>query len=307
MNSCKYPVFQGTFVNILFTKVLISATYLCMQKNPGIEESVLKILQRGSLPVSELISGVDAVRHGATRQGVYRVLRKLKRDEKVIIQKKAVSLNLQWLRKMSEYFSLAQYYYSPKYGNSDFFLNLGEREKIAFTFKTLLDLDIFASHVIHMLAEIMGKHESVFAFNPHEVFSYGRKESEKMLFEEMQEMKKQVLILSSHDDPLDVALKKRFDGTSIQYHIEPKVPFDKGNYYFNVYGNYLLEFVLDKKLTDEIGAFYAKTSVFDAEAEKEFSEIFARKSRHKLTITKNTRKTGAYKQFFSRYFYIPHG
>lgn len=269
----------------------------------SIEDAVIKLLQKGSLPISELIDKVDSLRHGATRQGVYRVLRKLKREEKIVIHKKSVSLNLQWLRRMSEYFSVAQYYYSPKHSSPDFFLNLEEREKIVFTFKTLLDLDIFASHVIHMLTEIMEEHEPVLAFNPHEFFSYGRREAEKMLFEAMREMKKQVFILSSHENPLDSALKKQFDGTSVQYHIVPTVPFDKGNYYFNVYGDYLLEFILDTRVGDELEAFYAKTVVFDDQAEKELSEIFVHKGRHKLTITKNKRKTGVYKKFFSKYFY----
>ena len=238
-----------------------------------------------------------------TRQGVYRVLRKLKLEEKIVIHGKSVSLNIQWLRKMSEYFSVAQYYYSPKHDNPNFFLNLKEHEKVSLTFKTLLDLDIFASHVIHMLAEIIGEHEPVFVFNPHEFFSYGRPESEKMLFEAMQEMKKQVFILSSHENPLDLALKKQFDGTRVQYHIVPIVPFDKGNYYFNVYGDYLLEITLDKNITAALEAFYVKTPVFDEQAEKELFEIFAHKSRHKLVITRNKKKTDTYKKFFSKYFY----
>ncbi|MBI4088858.1 hypothetical protein HY415_02055 [Candidatus Kaiserbacteria bacterium] len=274
-----------------------------MQANSGIEGAVIELLQRGPLPILELIDGVDASRRGTTRQGVYRVLRKLRREEKIVIHGKSVSLNLQWLRRMSEYFSVAQYYYSLKHSNPDFFLNLEEREKISFTFKTLLDLDIFASHVIHMFAEIIGEHEPVFVFNPHEVFSYGRREAEKMLLKAMLEMKKQVFILSSRESPLDIALKKQFDGTRIQYHIEPTVPFDRGNYYFNVYGDYLLEITLDKNITATLEAFYLKTSMFDEQAEKELLEIFARKSRHKLIITKNKKKTDAYKRFFSKYFY----
>lgn len=240
-----------------------------------------------------------------TKQGVYQALRKLKAEEKIVLHGRSASLNIQWLRKMGDFFSIAQHFYSPAHGNPDYVLNLREKEKVTFTFKTLVDLDIFTSHAIYMLAAIIDAHEPIYAFNPHEIFSYGRSESEAMLLEVMEEIHKQVLLLATHSSPLDSELKKRFSGTNVQYHIEHDVPFDTGKYYFNVYGGYLLEIHLDMRVSAELEMFFESTGSFTKEAQEKLSYIFATKGRHKVVISRNKTKSDRYKKFFAKFFAIP--
>lgn len=266
-----------------------------------VENLVIGTLQKGSCTTAELIEKVDQDRKGATKQGVYRVLRKLKKEEKIIKHGRSVSLNIQWLRKMSDFFSVAQYYYSPKQ-NPDFFLNLREKERVAFTFKTLVDLDAFASHVIHMLAEIMRPDEPVYVYNPHEVFAYGREEAEKMLLDALEEMQKKIYVLSTHAFPLDVALRTHFAGTLVEYHIETGVPFDTQTHYFNVYSDYVLEIRLDPHIAALIDAFYRETKEFDGAARERLARIFETHGRHRLTLSRHRAKAARLKKFFSKYF-----
>lgn len=273
-----------------------------MNQTEHVEKLVIDTLQRGSCSTAALIESIDRQRKGVTKQGVYRVLRKLKKEEKVVQHGRSVSLNIQWLRKMSDFFSIAQHYYSPRQSNPDFFLNLREKEKVTFTFKTLVDLDAFASHVIHMLAEIMGENEPVYVYNPHEVFAYGRKEAEEMLLDAFEKLHKKLFVLSTYHSPLDEALKKQFTGTHVEYHIEEDVPFDTETYYFNVYSDYLLEIRLDRHIAGEIHAFYAETKVFNAAAEQQLAQVFLTKGRHRLTLSRNKAKAARYKKFFAKYF-----
>ena len=270
-----------------------------------IEPVIVGILQRGPREIVDLIEEVRKSRGSVTKQGVYQSLRKLKAEEKIVLHGRSASLNIQWLRKMSDFFSIAQYFYSPAHGNPDYVLHLREKEKVVFTFKTLVDLDVFASHAIHMFAAIIDAHEPIYAFNPHEIFSYGRSESEAILLKAMEEINKQVLLLATHSSPLDSELKKRFAGTNVQYHIEHNVPFDTGRYYFNVYGQYLLEVYLDSHVSKELETFFKNTGSFTKEAQEELSRIFATKGRHKIVISLNKKKADKYKTFFAKFFVIP--
>lgn len=270
-----------------------------------IEPVVTDILQRGPREIANLIEEVRKTRGSATKQGVYQTLRKLKAEEKIVLHGRSVSLNIQWLRKMSDFFSIAQYFYSPAHGNPDYVLHLREKEKVTFTFKTLVELDIFTSHAIHMLVAIIDAHDPIYAFNPHEIFSYGRSESEAILLEAMEEINKQVLLLATHSSPLDSELKKRFARTNVQYHIEHSVPFDTGRYYFNVYGHYLLEIYLDSHISALLETFFESTSSFTKEAQEELARIFTTKGRHRVVISRNKKKSDRYKTFFAKFFAIP--
>ena len=91
------------------------------QLKQPIEQLTLKTLQKGTISTIKLIENIFALRPKTTKQGVYRVLRKLKNEEKIVIHGKFVSLNLHWIKNMNEFFSLAQFYYSPKVASSDGF------------------------------------------------------------------------------------------------------------------------------------------------------------------------------------------
>ena len=59
----------------------------------SVEEAVLNILQKGTLLGTEIVRQTSLLRTDTTKQAVYRVLRKLKKEEKIVIHGKSVSLN----------------------------------------------------------------------------------------------------------------------------------------------------------------------------------------------------------------------
>ncbi len=269
-----------------------------------IEGLILKILQKGTMPTIKLIESVSAIRSKTTKQGVYRVLRKLRNEEKIVIHGKLVSLNLHWIKDRNEFFSLAQFYYLPKVANSDSFLNIGEKDKIVYYFKNLNLLDSFWSHAFHMFAEVSNPKKPIFVYNPHEWFAYVRQETEQTLIKTMTEKNRQVLITVAHTDPLDRELRKKFSGDLVQYNISDKKIFERDYYYFNIFDDYLIEVFIDQVISRQIDEFFAKTKFFDDKASEELLVIVSRKGRNKLVISRNKKKAEKYKEILSKNFYI---
>lgn len=270
----------------------------------SIENLVLQTLQKGSLSTQKLIGEISRLRPKTTKQGIYQVLRKLKSEEKTVVHGKSVSLNIQWLKRMGEFFSLAQFYYEKRIASPDSFLSISGKDKIVYFFKNLNLLDSFASHVLHLLDAVVNKKEPIFAYNPHEWFAYARQEAEEMLIDTFQKSQRLILITSMHNDPLDRELKKRFSGGLAQYNIASKPIVKSDNYYCVFLGDYLVELFIDKKIHNEINAFYERTIGFNEEAKKELIDLIWKTGKHKLVISKNKRKIDSYRRALSKDFYI---
>lgn len=277
-----------------------------MEKHPKqpIEQLILKTLQKGTISTIGLIEKISALRFATTKQGVYRVLRKLKNEEKIVIHGKSVSLNLHWIKNMNEFFSLAQFFYSPKVANPDGFLNVREKDKIVYFFKNLNLLDSFWSHAFHMFNEVLNPEEPIFVYNPHEWFAYARQETEQTLIKTMKEKNRQVLITVAHNDSLDKELKKKFRSDILQYDIADKKIFEKQNYYFNIFGDCLIEVFIDQKIAKQIDEFFKKINIFDDKAREKLLEIVSKNGKNKLIISRNKNKAEKYKKTLSKNFYI---
>ena len=270
----------------------------------SIEEILFQILQKRSFSTIDLISEIIFLRPGTTKQGVYRVIRKLKREEKIVVYGKVVSLSLHWLKKMSDFFSLAQFYYLPKTAGHQSFLDAREGDKIVYFFKNLNLLDSFCTHAIYMFTEISDPEEPIFAYNPHEWFVYARKEVEQALIKSLDEKKRKIFLIATHNNPLDQELKKQFRDSLVKYHIADRAISKKDNYYFNIFGDYLLEIFFDPRTTKLINKFFSRTKVFDEKAREELLGIISRDGRNKVVISKDKRKAEKYKKFFAKYFFI---
>ncbi|HEY5221201.1 MAG TPA: hypothetical protein VIJ29_03625 [Candidatus Paceibacterota bacterium] len=129
----------------------------------GIEEIVLELfLGDRKISIEELIRRVDQRRRGVTKQGVYRVLRKLKRDGKIVIYKSSVSMNTLWiekLRSMTKGLSGAS-----MFGDLS---SLKKEEKVTIEGKGLTETDaLWSEAFINIENKISAKHP-LYLYNPH--------------------------------------------------------------------------------------------------------------------------------------------
>ncbi len=274
-----------------------------INKPKTIEDYVLSTLQKGSVGTIPLLSQIQGVRPGTTKQAFYQALRKLKKEEVVVIYAKRVSLSNLWINKMSEYFTQAKRNYSSSESPSEDFLALSDGEKISYTFRDPHTTDIFWGHAFHILAE-QTRNNPICIYNPHEWFIIAREESEKALFLDIKSRGQKLLVLIGNKNKIDIETGKWFDGNALQYFATEDKLFDKNNYYVNIFGDFIIEAWIDQTTADEIDTFYKNNESMTEQSLKNLREIVSRKGKNKLTICKNKRKADKLRSIFKKYFLV---
>ena len=268
-----------------------------------IEDHIFNILQKGALPIVELIKSIKEKRPKTTKQGVYLMIRKLKKQEIVVVNNKNISLSSVWLKALEEFTVQAQYNTKniTSYGND--FLNLNQGEKLQYFFKNPILTDAFWSHVFLTLVEESDPKNPVLIYNPHEWFLLVRNKNETDLFERIAERGQKLAVLSAYNTDLDRSVRQYFNGLE-EYDISPAPLFEKDNYYINVIGNFVIEAWLDKNIMAEVNNFYQTTSVFTDSEKEKLEKILMQKGRNKFTITHNKRKADSIRAKFKKYFFL---
>ena len=105
-----------------------------------------------------------------------------------------------------------------------------------------------------------------------------------------------------NSDPIDAYAKRFFDGTYLQYHTLEKPLFEKGNYYLNIFGTYIIEASIDSETAKNVDELYKKTQTFDESIISALQALVAN-GKTKLTISRNARKAAKLKKLFAPYFF----
>lgn len=274
------------------------------EKATKIEDLIISILKNGPSPSADLVKKISLLKTRATKQAVYSALRKLKSEEIVVTHGKIASLNSLWINKMTDFFAEARHHYSISNVEAEGFLALEDGDKITYNFKNPEVADTFWGHAFDILANIMPKEEPIFIYNPHEWFLLAREEQETALFKRILDQKRQILITSPGQDPLDKFVKKYFDGTYAQYHLSPIELFKKPNYYLNIFSDYIIEVWIDEKTHEKIENFYKTNIEFNEEKRRLIQAIIATQGRNKLSISKNKERADKIKRMLKKDFYI---
>lgn len=268
----------------------------------SIEDIIIESIKNGPIRTTDLINRIKKIKQKTTKQGVYRVLRLLAKEEIIVIHKKMISLNIRWLNKINNFSTLAQYYYVKDKSVVGNFLNLQEEEKIKYTFNSLALTDAFWNHAIYLLLQIIPAQENWLAYNPHAWFFLARPDEEKAIMKAINK-DRQYLLTVGHQTIMDKIICKEFDGTRSQYYTLNKVKF-KNNYYLNVLGDFIIEVYLDQDITQAIENWYNKTKEINDQNISELKKIIQTKKKNKLVITRNSYKARKLKQQFQKNFYI---
>jgi hypothetical protein len=269
-----------------------------------LEEHVLNYLQKGSSGTVELLEKIKNVRPKTTKQGFYQALRKLKKEEVVIVYAKRVSLSHIWINKMADYFRTAESMYASTSSPSDDFLKLADGDKISYTFKNPDLTDQFWGHAFGILNASTSEREGIYIYNPHEWFFLARRASEQVLFDEVTNSGKELYVLGGTKYPLDKYVSKEFDNKKSFYYMTEEKLFPKKNYYVNILGDFLIEAWLDQKTTQSIDKFYTDTTEWSKDTESKLNEIIKTRGKNKLTISRNKHKADKIKRIFRKYFFI---
>jgi hypothetical protein len=270
----------------------------------SLEEHILTSLQLGTMPIVRLIEIIKTKRPKTTKQGVYLIIRKLKRQEIVVVHKKNISLSGVWISAMEEFFRKAEYATRNINSPNNTFLNLNLGEKIQYYFKNPVLTDAFWSHVFITLVETSSPQLPVLIYNPHEWFLLARTENEAGLFGKIAARGQKLALLCGNNTTLDKFVRKHFDRNMTFYETLEKPLFDKNNYYVNVIGDFVIEVWLDKKVCKEIDDYYTKTQNLGEIERQKLEHILSQKGKNKFVVSRNKRKAEAFRSKFKKYFFL---
>jgi hypothetical protein len=266
----------------------------------SIESQIITLLQRGTLSTTAIVLGVQKIRPNTPKQSIYLALRKLKKKEVIAISGKLVSLHQVWITKMQDFFRRVE---SQTIESQEMSLvNLKEKEYITYKFNSLLSLDMFWAHAFTLFMGTLSLGDSAYLYNPHQWFLIARKESELSIIKEAIRREIYWVQLIAGKEPLDIEVKKYFDGKYARCHMLGEDIFDKG-YYANCFGGFLIEVWLDSRVVDEIERIYTTSKGVNINVVSLLQKVIEGEGySHKMKITKNSKKVLKFKNLFKKYF-----
>jgi len=271
----------------------------------SIQELILRELKNGPVTAVYLVAMVNKKRGAVTKQAVYAALRKLKEEEKVVLHKKRVSLNSSWVAQMSEFFSVAGQFYRDTRPGDGSFLSLTDGGKISYSFKDPVSTDMFWGHAFRILTETLPENTPVYLYNPHQFFLLARKKQEWPLIKHVRERNCYYLLTAGSNTHLDKSIASYFNNDHMQYHMLKKPLFKKNTYYFNVFGDFVIEAWIDQAIANKIDTYYRKTKRVTSKVERGLLSIMDSQGKTKLVISRNKRKAEKLKRMVKKSFYLP--
>lgn len=270
-----------------------------------VEDAVLYELRKGPCRSVDLVDMVKSAGLSSTKQGVYRALRKLRREEVITMQKGIVALSTVWLRRLHTYLAVAQKNYHRDIVLPGYFTTLEPGRKFTFTFENPELLDSYWSHVLVTLLQIVPPREHLFAYNPKYWLLLSRRDSEERFLQAVEESGRWFFMSVSGKTYLDKQAGKIMDREYCQYHMSDSCLFEKSNYYVNVIGDYVIEVYLDEAVSRRIGSVFQDAKTLDDGVVNQLCESIAEKGQNKLVLTRSRRKAEKLRRKIKKFFYIP--
>jgi len=265
-----------------------------------IEEHLVSFLMKGPESTHVLFEHLLRVRP-STKQGFYAAIRKLKKDDVIVVYKKQVSLNTTWIRSMQDaFFAVGRSYF----GSSELsgLLELDDRESVSFSFTSTSHLDAFWGHAQNLIVEATSPKEPIYAYDPHYWFYVAREKTEKQLLSDIARAKRQFLMTVGGTSPIDRLIKRDFNSDELQYNMNRLLPDE--NYYVSVIGDYVIEVWLDPGLAKRVDDMYQATNSVDTGVIEKLQELLTLRVRSKIRITRSASKSRKLKARLRKDFFV---
>lgn len=271
--------------------------FMLLTNKPETKEIIVTLLSKGALSSVELHQQVD-IQKKVTKQGFYKALRELVRDEVVAKNKHLVLLNNAWLNKLHNLVHTVDESYQMQ--AEDTFLNLEEGETLVYHFKTIASLDILWMHYFFIVAK-KESHEDLVFYNPHEFWSLFRHEAESFMYKWIADNNRNHYIVVGGTSPLDRTTTQYIKDMGLQVAYEPDSTIRR-NSYVCIIGDYILETVLDMNTVRAIDNLYEKYPGWNEIVLNELTDILSRIKRSKVVIERNKSKANKLRKRLVKHF-----
>lgn len=262
---------------------------------PDIKETIISLLAKGSVDSTELQKKVSNQKK-VTKQGFYKALRELVKDEVVVKNKQLLLLNNVWINRLHDFIGSVD----TTYQLQDSFLSLQEGESLVYHFKTIPSLDALWMHYFFIIAK-KEPTEGICFYNHHEFWSLFRPNEESFMYKWIADNKRKSYLVISGNTELDrstTSYIKDF-GLDLAYEIKPS--FNK-NYFTTVIGDYILDTILDMNTANAIDNLYKTHTVWNDTVAQELIRILSHLKRSKVVISRNKKKAEQLRKKLMNYF-----
>ncbi len=269
----------------------IEEKFVFTMKNPYVLEEIVFSYIKTHKETSTLKLVEACQSQGYTKQGVYRVLRKLRIDGKILWTREYVAVNLLWLHRELE--SLAKIL--PE--RSVIFETFAQKR--TYTMKTLSELDDVWGQIFASLLPSAPDLTHALFYDLHN-YTYVHKipvveEYIRLLYSKVTK----ICLLVGSESLLDQKLKQLMKNVAV--HCIPK----KWNCFIAVFNDYVLYNHVDKKIWKEIDAVFRQGDI--EKAREEIIFLSQKKGNYKIVVEKNATKAREIEKVFAKYFVLsPH-
>ncbi len=229
----------------------------------------------------------------ATKQGVYKCLRRLEQEGKIVWLAKTVQINLVWLQKEID----ALTSHLP---NKEFFSQSLPREnsKATFKIKTLNEAEELYSQLFVMVLSSLEAQEKEFLFYDLHNHTYlNHVPLVNWYIDYILKKNAESFLLVGSVSPLDLQLKKKMSGAEV--HCTEMRHF---NCYLSVLGNYVISVYLDKKVFNNLEKIFNSEGVDSARLS--VSRLAEERGSFKIMLEQNKDKAYKIRKVFKKYFHI---
>lgn len=267
-----------------------------------IEEYIIELLDQGTFTGPELLALIHKTKPAITKQGLYKSLRQLFKDEVISKTGTQYSLNRIWLRKIHSF--VERHMQDISIVDAGHILDFENGDTVTYRFKSPYLLDIVWGHLYDILYEVNPAHLPSLNYHPHEWLRISRPETEKYWLNRFDADKKMMLFSIGGSSPLDKDFQKNWSSEYVKINTGESYGL-KPNQYLSIVGDYVFEVTTDLAFEKQIDDFFMAHKKLDETTEKEIGGLSRMKYQSKLKLTKNKKKADLWRKRFAKHFFIP--
>ena len=260
-------------------------------KNYTLEKNVFSyILTKKKLAAPQIVQHFELL--GFTKQGIYKVLRKLHAEGKILWVKTHIEMHLLWLQQEIDQLATA----FPR--KEIIFQEFSEKKKV-YTAKTLTELEqVYGQIFISLIASLHGQVTNFLFYDVHNYTYVNTVGIVNWYIDFIQKHKGNTYLLVGSTSPLDLALKKKNKMNSIHIHCADR----KSKISLSIFGDYVISVTINRSVMEKIDIIFQTMSESNARIPLEM--LYQTKSRHKIVVEKNPAKAREIEKEFRKYFHI---
>ncbi len=264
---------------------------------PDLRQRILDILAQGPIEGPDLLARVSK-ELPMTKQGLYKALRELLRDEIILKEGRLFSFSKTWLTRLNDFKEKSE----QNLGLRLPFPETMAKGRKVIHFNSAEALDIYWSHMFLTLSEqYPGK--SLFFFNHHSFYSLERPDAERYLIETISKKKYKLMVTFGKRTAINQQFKKEVERESIQIAIDENIIVPKTDH-LSIFGDYFITTRYDAVMMERINKLFSRAVSYQSIDKKELHSILSAARGLKIIISKDARKAEIWKKRLAKNFVI---